>query len=261
MSASDKTLPSNSNPTGTTAEGAPQTPTVPLMTQVREFVVSLGLLLLAVFFIRSSLFTVYVIPTGSMLPTIKIDDRVLANKLAYGLMLPPPFGERQIISWGQPKRGDIVLFQSPVEDHTFVKRVVGIAGDKVSFQNGVLVVNGKLASEVVQTDREILGDMGDSDKGADQTLYTESNVGDVSHYVLRSNVGGQTFLETREFNVPPGKVFCLGDNRDGSNDSRFWGFVDVDKIYGRATNVFYSTMRHDGWVPQFRTDRFLKPLN
>jgi len=109
--------------------------------------------------LRSSIVNWYVIPTGSMLPTIKIRDHVLVNKLSYGLMLP--FMGTQIWSWDTPKRGDIVLFDSPMERITFVKRVVGVGGDSIAFENGVLQINNQRVSEVLQEDRRILEDMGD----------------------------------------------------------------------------------------------------
>ena len=222
---------------------------------IREFF-NLALMVAAIFLIRTSLFSPYVIPTGSMLPTIKVDDRVIANKLAYGLMIP--FVNSQILSWATPQRGEIVLFQSPTDEHTFVKRVAGLAGDIITFKEGVLHINGLPTSEVVQTDRSVLEDMGDT--AIDKTLYLESGLGPKPHYMMRMNVGGTTFFESREFAVPLGHVFCLGDNRDGSNDSRFWGFVEVKKIYGKAGRVLFSTLRSEGWMPQFRSDRFFKSL-
>lgn len=222
---------------------------------IQEFFIVL-IMVAVIFILRTSIFSPYVIPTGSMLPTIKIDDRVIANKLAYGLMIP--FVDSQILSWSAPQRGEIVLFQSPTDEHTFVKRVAGIAGDKITFKEGVLHINGQPASEVVQTDRTVLEDMGDT--AIDKTLYLESGLGPKPHLMLRMTVGGTTFFESREFVVPPGHVFCLGDNRDGSNDSRFWGFVEVKKIYGKAGRVLFSTQRSESWRPHFRADRFFKLL-
>lgn len=214
-------------------------------------------LLAFVVFIRSSILGLYVIPTGSMLPTIKRNDRIIANKLAYGLMLP--FAETQIASWAKPERGDIVLFKSPKEDNTFVKRVIGIEGDKINFRDGVLVINDTPVVEAKQSDRSILDDMGDN--GDDKTLYLESSSELASHYMLRSTVGGPTFFESQIWNVPAGKILCIGDNRDGSNDGRYWGYVDVDKVYGKALWVFFSTIPDlPGILPTFRTDRFFTPL-
>lgn len=222
---------------------------------------------LVIFFVmivlRSSLINWYVIPTGSMLPTIKIKDHVLVNKLAYGLMLP--FMGTQIISWDTPARGDIVLFDSPVEHVTFVKRVAGTPGDQIAFQNGVLKINGELVKEEQLSDRSVLDDMRDPNEegripGEGKILYKESGLNNTWHFILRNEVGGPTNYESREWVIPAGKILVMGDNRDGSNDGRYWGFVDIDKIYGRAFRVFYSILPSKGIFPEFRTDRFFAPL-
>ncbi|NBW81645.1 signal peptidase I [bacterium] len=212
--------------------------------------------------LRSSIVNWYVIPTGSMLPTIKIRDHVLVNKLSYGLMLP--FMGTQIISWDAPKRGDIVLFDSPMERITFVKRVIGLGGDNVSFDNGVLQINNQHVDESLQEDRTILEDMGDGsacNTGEGKSLYVEKlSEGQPGHFILRSVKGGNTNLETRTWTVPPGKLLVIGDNRDCSNDGRYWGYVDSEKIYGKAIRVFYSINSGEGWLPKFRTDRFFGKL-
>ena len=223
-------------------------------------IASIAFLIAVVLVIRSSVFSIYVIPTGSMLPTIKIDDRVFANKLAYGLMLP--LTETQILSWDTPKRGEIVLFKSPIEDQTFVKRIVGVGGDRVSLQNGVLTINGVVADETIQSDRSVMRDMGGEDDPDTRNLYLERALEIPEHFVLRSKLGGITFYESRTFVVPEGKIFLMGDNRDGSNDSRSWGFVNANQVYGRASFVLYSTERTSkGILPKFRTDRFFRKLS
>lgn len=212
--------------------------------------------------LRSSIVNWYVIPTGSMLPTIKIRDHVLVNKLSYGLMLP--FMGYQIVSWDAPKRGDIVLFDSPKDHITFVKRVVGLGGDTVTFDNGVLQINSERVKEVLQEDRAILADMGDQtpcNNGDGKNLYVEKFSDKASeHYILRTVNGGNTNLETRTWSVPEGKLLVVGDNRDCSNDGRYWGYVDVDKIYGKAVRVFYSINTSESRFPSFRTDRFFAKL-
>lgn len=212
--------------------------------------------------LRSSLVNWYVIPSGSMLPTIKLGDHVIVNKLEYGLMLP--FAETQIVSWDKPKRGDIVLFKSLQEDVTLVKRVMGLPGDSLSFEAGVLVINGKSVKETEVSQRQFMDDMGQP--GDSKALYLESAIqveGEAlpAHYVLRSLGVGLTSGERRGWKVPEGKAFVLGDNRDESNDSRGWGFVDLEKIYGRARWIFYSIIPGEGILPRFRTDRFFTKLD
>lgn len=221
---------------------------------------SIGILLAIVLMIRSSVFSIYVIPTGSMLPTIKIDDRVFANKLAYGLMLP--LMDTQLVSWAAPKRGEIVLFRSPVEDQTFVKRIVGVAGDRIALRNGVLSINGTVAEELVQTNRAVMRDMGGEDAPESKELYVQKLMDLPEHFILRSRSGGVSYYDSRTFVVPEGKIFLMGDNRDGSNDSRSWGFVNANQVYGRASFILYSTDRSaEGFLPRFRTDRFFRSLD
>ena len=207
--------------------------------------------------LRWSIVNWYVIPTGSMLPTIKIKDHVLVNKLSYGLMLP--FTETHVTMWDTPARGDIVLFRSPQDDVTFVKRAVGLPGDTIGFQAGTLVVNGTPVSEEIQEDRSVLSDMGEPGEG--KTLYTEQLPGGPKHFVLRLSNGGQTFFEARQWKIPEGKLLVLGDNRDGSNDGRFWGYVDINKVYGKAMRIFYSIEPSEGFLPKFRANRFFGELH
>lgn len=219
--------------------------------------------------LRSSIVNWYVIPTGSMLPTIKLKDHVLVNKLSYGLMLP--FSGTQIVSWDEPKRGDIVLFESPMERSmnetsvTFVKRVIGVGGDTIAFEDGVLSINGQLVREDVQEDRSILADMGDQtpcNTGDGKNLFIEKFADNsAGHYILRNSRGGYTNNETKVWVVPSGQLLVVGDNRDCSNDGRFWGFVEVKKVYGKAVRVFYSIDSSAGGFPAFRSDRFFSKLN
>ncbi|MBX9702981.1 MAG: signal peptidase I, partial [Silvanigrellaceae bacterium] len=213
-----------------------------------------------IFFIRSSLINWYVVPTGSMLPTIKIGDRTVVNKLSYGFMLP--FMETRMFSWDSPKRGDIVVFKGPESQNglTLIKRVVGISGDVVKFTGGVLTVNGVLAKETLQDDRKVLDDIDLSEDTESKYLFLESDFSKFPHFILRKKFGGPTNNETKTWVIPQNKLLLVGDNRDSSLDGRAWGFMDENRIYGRAFLVSYSTSNYHQktLIPVFRSDRWFK---
>jgi signal peptidase I len=216
-----------------------------------------------IFVIRSSFVNWYEIPSGSMLPTLKIGDRVLVNKLSYGFMLP--LMETRIFSWGQPDRGDIVVFQGPSQEEgrTLIKRVVGIGGDVIHFQQGVLVINGKPTTETLLQDRNTLNDMGDFENPEAYNLYLEAGASQTPHYILRRRGDSLTERETQSWVVPQGQLLLIGDSRDNSLDGRFWGFMDEKNVYGRAVLIPFS-LYNDGsgsWIPDFRGDRWFMELH
>lgn len=223
---------------------------------------SILIIVAIIFSFRSSVLNWYVIPTGSLLPSLKIGDHVVVNKLSYGFMLP--FMEHQIVSWSSPERGDIVVFQGPESQNklTLIKRVVGLPGDKVSFTNGVLTVNGVKAHEELQTDRTPFDNLGNGETGEDYNLYTESGFSKNAHYIMRRKLNGLTESETDSWTVPANQLLVLGDNRDNSADGRVWGFMEISHIYGRAFLISYSTYdKPDSWfpwLPRFRSDRWFK---
>ena len=225
---------------------------------LREIVLIFGIM----YFIRFALINWYVIPTGSMLPTINLGDHVLVNNLAYGLMVPG--FDKQVISWSNPERGDIVLFKSPKEGVVFVKRVVGLEGDNVSFERGRLKINDALVQEEVIHNRELLSDLGQAVD--DKILFQEMGLGP-DHYILRLAREHQAFSfystdnDTKSWTVPKGCVMVLGDNRDASNDSRFWGFIETKKLYGKALRVLYSLVPDSGFPPKARWSRFFQELH
>lgn len=222
---------------------------------------SIFIIVAIIFSFRSSVLNWYVIPTGSLLPSLKIGDHVVVNKLSYGFMLP--FMENQIVSWSAPERGDIVVFQGPESQNklTLIKRVVGLPGDKVSFTNGVLTINGVKAREELQTDRTPFENLGNNETGTDYNLYLESGFSHKPHYIMRRKWNGLTENETDTWTVPANQLLVLGDNRDNSADGRVWGFMDIKRIYGRAFLISYSTYDKPGsWFPAFRSDRWFKPI-
>lgn len=222
---------------------------------------SLLIIFALVFTFRSSILNWYVIPSGSLLPSLKIGDHVVVNKLSYGFMLP--FMNTQVLSWGSPKRGDIVVFKGPKgeKDLTMIKRVVGLPGDVVSFTNGVLTVNGVQAKETQVYDTKIRENFGGGEIASPFNIYEESGFSKAPHYIMRLKSDSPTEQDKRVWIVPENKLLLLGDNRDNSADGRFWGYMDIKRIYGRAFGITYSTYRENGsFVPKFRSDRWFAKI-
>ncbi|WGL58976.1 signal peptidase I [Pigmentibacter sp. JX0631] len=228
------------------------------MKYLKEFK-EIFIIIFCIFVFRSSFVNWYVIPSGSMLPTLKIGDHVVVNKMAYGFMLP--FMETRIFSWSKPQRGEIVVFQGPPQEggQVLIKRIVAIENDKVEFVKGLLHVNGVPVQESIENNREVLTDTGSADDFNDYNLIKETSLSQNSFYILKKKNEGMTFMEKKTWIVPAGKLFFLGDNRDNSFDSRFWGMIDEKSIYGKAFFISYSTGDKGMW-PHFRKDRFFQKL-
>ena len=168
--------------------------------------------------LRSSVFGNYRIPTGSMIPTLKIGDHLFANKLAYSLKVP--FTKNHIIRWAHPKRGEVVSFKYPVDErYDYTKRVIGIPGDRLSLKDKRLTINGKVLP---------LTFVGIDDG---YKLYEEDLLG--TKHLIRVAPFSTEYDSFDEIEIPKGMYFCMGDNRDNSSDSRFWGFVPLENFDGR----------------------------
>jgi signal peptidase I len=193
------------------------------------------------------------VPSGSMNPTIVQGDRVFVNKLAYDLKAP--FTTWRLAQWSNPRRGDIVVFFSPVDGTRLVKRVIGLPGDRIELANERLLINGRPSEYEtlpLQTGRDV-----PPDADGVRVYAREKWEGAASHPVtiLPQRPAMRTFAPVT---VPAGKYFMLGDNRDNSNDSRFWGTVDRGQIVGRATMVVLSLDRTRYFVPRWH--RFFTKL-
>jgi signal peptidase I len=191
------------------------------------------------------------VPSGSMLPSILVGDRIVVDKLAYDLRVP--FTLVRVASWAAPGRGDVVTFTSPEDDQLLVKRIVAVPGDEVSMRHNRLIINGTAADYAALPSHEapmpLLPGYG---------LYVESILGSQRLVMLRDDdpVGfASSFQPTR---VPPGHYLMLGDNRDNSRDSRAIGFVPRERILGRAKSVAFSLNYDNHYAP--RMDRFLADL-
>ncbi|MBN1637010.1 MAG: signal peptidase I [Deltaproteobacteria bacterium] len=184
------------------------------------------------------------VPTGSMKPTILEGDRVFINKLAYDLKVPCT--TRHLAKWADPGRGDIVVFNSPADGKRLVKRVVGMPGDVIAMHNNKLYINGEPVSYQALEHETIEGF--DSEKSSRYVLFLE-NLENKSHPVAFIPL----MPAMRSFgplNVPVGQYFMMGDNRDNSADSRFFGFVSRKQIRGRVLAVVISrdkSFLHPRW--------------
>ena len=192
------------------------------------------------------------VPTGSMIPTILVGDRVFINKLAYGLKIP--YTTRHIFRWAEPGRGDIVVFYSPRDGTRLIKRVVGLPGDRIALYKNRLYIN-ETAVSYEMPDKAFLKEIS-TDLAPAYRVYYEDLPGK-QHPVIFSGAG--TFLDSFDpVQIPEDNYFMMGDNRDNSADSRVFGFVDKHLILGHATNIVLS---RNGSFLNPRWDRFFKKLN
>ncbi len=210
--------------------------------------------LLIVFLLRSFLAEPFKIPSSSMRPTLEVGDFILVNKFSYGIRLP--IIEQKIVPIADPQRGDVVVFRYPVNpSQDFIKRVVGVGGDEVVYRDKRLTVNGKpwplkpdgtysylegLRFETTERLAETI-DMGSATKMHDIAWNPQAPA------VFPPNVRPFPGRENCDYNehgftcrVPVGHYFMMGDNRDNSDDSRYWGFVPDDHIRGRAFFIWFN---------------------
>jgi signal peptidase I len=198
--------------------------------------------------IKSAVADWYVVPTGSMNPTIVEGDRIFVNKLAYDLKLP--YTTWHLAEWGTPCRGDIVVFYSPEDETRLIKRVIGLPGDTIEMKNNRLFINGeKMAYEKIGESTVSAAPLSDYLLEEDLTGRRHSVQIIPNHPAIRS-FGPLT--------VPDESYFMMGDNRDNSKDSRYIGFVDRDRVVGKALSVVISLDIDNRYKP--RWGRFFTEL-
>jgi signal peptidase I len=216
-----------------------------------EYAKSFFPVILVVFLLRSFLVEPFKIPSGSMMPTLLVGDFILVNKYTYGIRLPVV--NQQVIGVNQPKNGDVMVFRYPEDPSLdYIKRVVGVPGDKISYRNKQLSINGNPLKI------ESLGDYSYVKSGlnfVNANLYREHlgahqhqtllqpdapavRLGDVRQFSSRENCAYND--EGFTCTVPQGYYFMMGDNRDDSNDSRYWGFVPDRNIVGKAFMIWWN---------------------
>lgn len=212
-------------------------------------IVYAGLIALVV---RTVAYEPFNIPSGSMIPTLQVGDYLFVSKFAYGysrysLPLSPNIFSGRIFG-SLPARGDVIVFRYPRDTSVdYIKRVIGLPGDTVQMRDGELYVNDKLVP------RKPLGDYTTHDEGFPivqraylETLPPSVDATRVAHNILKSTDQGEA-NNTQAFTVPPNSLFVMGDNRDNSADSRFWGFVPMENVVGKADIIFFSFNADAPW--------------
>ncbi len=184
---------------------------------IREYAEAIGMALFLALFIRTFIVQAFKIPSGSMIPTLQVGDHILVNKLSYGTRIP--FWEKYLIEFKKPQRGDVIVFVFPEDpSKDFIKRVIGIGGDAVEIRGKGVYINNRLLE--------------------DPHAYFE---GDMERRLqIRGDFGPVL--------VPEDYLFVMGDNRDRSYDSRFWGFVNIQAVKGKALMIYWSWDGTDRWV-------------
>lgn len=189
--------------------------------------------ILIVFFIRSFLVEPFRIPSGSMLPSLFIGDFILVNKFSYGVRLP--VANSKVLDTSQPKRGEVAVFRFPGNPSiNYIKRIVGVPGDRILYKDKKLYVNG---SVVEQAEARPYFFAAGGDAQGEALRLTES-LDSVKHDIILTM--NRPDIPLPEILVPEGKYFVMGDNRDHSNDSRYWGFVPEQNLVGKAFLIWFS---------------------
>ena len=212
-------------------------------------IVYAGLIALVV---RTVAYEPFNIPSGSMIPTLQIGDYLFVAKYSYGyshfsLPFSPGIFSGRIFG-SLPARGDVIVFRYPRDTSVdYIKRVVGLPGDSVQVRDGELYVDGKLAP------RKPVGDYVTDDEGIHmvqreyrETLPLSAHAGAVTHPILKATDLGEA-NNTQVFTVPSNHLFVMGDNRDNSADSRFWGYVPMENVIGKAEIIFFSFNAEYPW--------------
>ncbi len=215
-----------------------------------EYARSFFPVVLIVLLLRSFVFEPFRIPSGSMMPTLLVGDFILVNKFTYGFRLPVL--NNKIIEMNEPQRGDIVVFRFPKQPSVdYIKRVIGLPGDRVAYFDRKLYINGLPATQVSLGQYHAVG------QAANMTGLEElrENLTGLEHSILVHR-GAQSVEDV--FVVPQGQYFVMGDNRDNSNDSRYWGTVPEGNLVGKAFMIWMNWDFENGGVDFSRLGTLLK---
>ncbi|MFA9561321.1 MAG: signal peptidase I [Nitrospirota bacterium] len=237
----DTSIEKSHSEASASSENGPSTKSI-----IREYAEALIIAIILALTIRVFVVQAFKIPSGSMIPTLLIGDHILVSKLAYGFQLPkdcefqvafPPvtcYSNTIVMDLDSPQRGDVIVFRYPDDENKdFIKRVIGTPGDVIEIHNKQILVNGEHFIDKDFTQRVDPGII-------DGRINPRDNLGPLT--------------------VPPDSYFVMGDNRDQSLDSRFWGFVKMNKIKGRAFLVYWSWNGQGSWTDWIRWNRIGKSI-
>jgi len=187
-----------------------------------------------VFLLRGFIAEPFRIPSGSMLPTLEVGDFILVSKSSYGVRIPVL--NKKVVDFGSPERGDVIVFRYPEDPRVdYIKRVVGIPGDKITYHNKILYINGQPQPQIQVGDYMV-------DRYGQFAHIQETLDGKKHDILVNSRIAGAN----SEYVVPEGHYFAMGDNRDNSRDSRSWGFVPDENLVGRAFFIWMNWNSDNG---------------
>lgn len=235
----------------------------------RQYMESIGIALGVALLLRAFVVEAFQIPSGSMIPTLEIGDHIFVSKFAYSIGVP--FTNVQLLTFGQPKRGDVIVFKYPPDQSVdYIKRVVGLSGETVSVRRNEVFINGQPLHRQAHPGACETSDMawfGDEFERAPCELWSEQLDGR-EHFLHQDP--RQLPSDFPPIKIPEGQYFVMGDNRDNSKDSRVWGFVPADLIKGKALIIWWSRDPARGglspkgivdWFASIRGRRFFQKVN
>lgn len=243
------------------SKDASESETLPL---IADYAKSLFPVFLIVYILRAFVGQLFIVPSGSLEPTVVPGDYIFVTQYSYGLRLP--IWHKKLLSIGEPKLGDIAVFHWPVNPRIdYIKRVVGVPGDKVSYINKVLYINGVVAKQKFIQEKSY----GDSPAQqwmvhkVEENLKADKTAKGVKHdiYICPASSTGCPGYETHNFYnlvIPKGQYLMMGDNRDDSDDGRFWGLVSDKYLLGKARMVVLSWNSNADWGHKIRWSRIGK---
>lgn len=212
------------------------------------------LFILFLFVFRGAIADWHPVPTGSMKPTILEGDVVWENKLAYDIQIP--FTDISLLRIGEPKRGDIIVFTSAKAKKRMIKRLIGLPGDTIAVRHNRLFINGE-AAEYTKIKDKSLEPKRDIDK--ENGIYALESLKDLKPHVIQVKpFTGNPLQNFQQITIPADYYFFMGDNRDNSADSRYYGLIPRSEIRGHATRILLSLNKNDSYKPRF--ERFLEAL-